>query len=227
MDLKDYTKLTINGVEYNKITCPDGSYWSGKPYKEVEYVQLPTGAYINTNCTVDGHTTFISTVQLEGSIGSSQQSQWGASTNNYFLFVATSTSEMIFYSGTSASKSVNVLQKHTYYMYQDAHRYGYDSSLSTSSNIQQVSVGVPIYLGARNQNGSANFLHTSRQYGSQIYWNGGSTLKRDLIPVKLVMDYKQDNKTYKKDTCGMWDKVEDKFYPNAGSGTITAGPDKN
>ena len=49
-------------------------------------------------------------------------------------------------------------------------------------------------------------------YSCQIYDNG--TLIRDYIPAKRISDNKY----------GLWDKVTKAFYPNAGTGTCTAGP---
>ena len=50
-------------------------------------------------------------------------------------------------------------------------------------------------------------------YSFKIYDDSGS-LVRDMIPVKR----KSDN------VLGLYDKVENKFYANAGTGTFTAGP---
>lgn len=49
-------------------------------------------------------------------------------------------------------------------------------------------------------------------YYYKLYDNG--TLIRDFIPVKRISDNKY----------GLWDKVTKAFYPNAGTGTFTAGP---
>lgn len=49
-------------------------------------------------------------------------------------------------------------------------------------------------------------------YYYKLYDNG--TLIRDFIPVKRISDNEY----------GLWDKVTKTFYPNAGTGTFTAGP---
>ena len=53
---------------------------------------------------------------------------------------------------------------------------------------------------------------TGKLYYYKLYDNG--TLIRDFIPVKRISDNKY----------GLWDKVTKAFYPNAGTGTFTAGP---
>ena len=53
--------------------------------------------------------------------------------------------------------------------------------------------------------------------GSAQFWQNGSTLTADLIPVYR----KSDN------IAGMWDAVRRTFYTNAGSGSFTVGPDVN
>ena len=71
-----------------------------------------------------------------------------------------------------------------------------------------------IYIFNCNDNG---VLHSStgtsaKLYSCKIYENG--TLVRDFVPVKRTSD----------NQCGLWDKVTKAFYPNAGTGTFTAGP---
>jgi hypothetical protein len=48
-------------------------------------------------------------------------------------------------------------------------------------------------------------------YTLKLYDN--NTLVRDFVPAQYNGQY------------GMWDLVEDKFYPNKGTGTFTVGPE--
>lgn len=89
---------------------------------------------------------------------------------------------------------------------------------STLSNIayENFQCSGNLYLFALNNNGSVTFVEGhKRLYSCKIYNN--NTLIRDFIPVKRVSDNK----------CGLWDKVTKAFYPNAGTGTFTAGPAVN
>ena len=74
---------------------------------------------------------------------------------------------------------------------------------------------VEMYLFQINNNGTLLGPYTNgalKLYYLKIYNNG--TLVRDFIPVSY------------NGTPGLWDKVEWKFYGNAGSGSFTLGPEK-
>ena len=60
---------------------------------------------------------------------------------------------------------------------------------------------------------------SAQQIGKLYYYKlyDKGTLIRDFIPVKRISDNKY----------GLWDKVNKVFYPNAGTGTFTAGPAVN
>lgn len=77
------------------------------------------------------------------------------------------------------------------------------STLSTSN----------IYLFANNSGGTAGQFSNIRLYGCKIWKD--NVLVRDYIPV--VVDT----------VCCLYDKVEKKFYYNAGTGSFSAGYDKN
>ena len=67
-----------------------------------------------------------------------------------------------------------------------------------------------MYLFGVNSNGSASFLSPIKLYSCQIYDNG--TLVRDFWPC-----YDPDG------VACLYDKVEKKYYYNAGTGAFTAG----
>ena len=72
-----------------------------------------------------------------------------------------------------------------------------------------------LYLFALNNNGSMTFVEGNKRiYSCKIYNN--DTLVRDFIPAKRISDNK----------CGLWDKVNLKFYTDENGGNFTAGAEK-
>ena len=67
----------------------------------------------------------------------------------------------------------------------------------------------PIYMFALNNSGTTALLSACRVYSCSISHNG--TLLRDFIPV------------FYNGSASMWDKVNNIFYPNAGTGSFVAG----
>lgn len=68
-----------------------------------------------------------------------------------------------------------------------------------------------LYLFAMNNNGTVNSLANYKLYACQIYDNG--VIVRDYIPVQII----------NSGEIGLWDKIENKFYPNAGTGEFLTG----
>lgn len=69
-----------------------------------------------------------------------------------------------------------------------------------------------MYLFASNEHGAAGYPGLMKLYSCQLYDNG--TLIRDFIPCKT-----------ESGAVGLFDKVESKFYGNAGTGAFLAGPE--
>ena len=73
---------------------------------------------------------------------------------------------------------------------------------------------VSMYIFNINNNGSAKEGSSAKLYNCKIYDNG--TLIRDFIPAKRVSD----------GMCGLWDKVNYKFYTDINGNNFTAGTEK-
>lgn len=84
-----------------------------------------------------------------------------------------------------------------------------NSSNSGTMTASTFTAPCSLVLLGNNNNGSVTPSTGAKIYSCQIYDNG--TLVRDYIPAK-----------YKDGKIGLWDKVEKKFYGNAGSGAFTA-----
>ena len=85
-----------------------------------------------------------------------------------------------------------------------------DIIINNTSNTTNATTNM--FLLALNDVGTAKYFLSAKLYSCKIYDNG--TLVRDFVPVKRISDSK----------CGLWDKINNVFYSNAGTGTFTAGP---
>ena len=72
-----------------------------------------------------------------------------------------------------------------------------------------------MYIFNNNNNGSLSGGSSAKLYSCKIYDNG--TLIRDFVPAKRMSD----------NVYGLWDKVNEVLYENAGTGTFTGGPAVN
>ncbi len=97
------------------------------------------------------------------------------------------------------------------YMYIDDVEYG--PSTSTFS-----SIGKPLFLFVKNNNGTPGFNTTGEFYLYQFKAWQGNTLIRDMYPCYKKSDL---------NAVGMFDVVNNTFYPNAGTGIFYKGPDVN
>ena len=83
--------------------------------------------------------------------------------------------------------------------------------LTTASGNEVVDLNRNLFLFANNNYGSIQYPMNGKIYSVKIY--STNTIVRDFIP---VLDF--------NDTPCMYDKVEGKFYYNAGTGQFIAGP---
>lgn len=85
------------------------------------------------------------------------------------------------------------------------------NNIMITNTSSTVNATTNMFLLALNDVGTAKYFLSAKLYSCQIY--DGSTLVRDFIPIKTTTN-----------AYGLWDKVNKVFYPNAGTGTFTAGP---
>jgi hypothetical protein len=83
------------------------------------------------------------------------------------------------------------------------------NTFSYSANRNTSHPNLSIFLFGRNVNGTVGSIRAGKIYYCK-FWEGDNLIK-DFIPVSY------------NGTLGLFDKVELKFYPNAGTGTFTAG----
>ena len=185
-------------------------------YTFVDYIESDGKCYIDTGFIPNQDTRVISKAKLEHNSG------------NEFLFGARSAiaSNTYAYSNYTSSKCRTHYNK-TYLDFDLEHDTTF--TVDKNKNITTINDGinngvieheyaiftcpVSMYLFCVNNNGAANSHSTASIYSMQIYDN--DVLIRDFIPVyhNILGEY------------GLYDRVNDIYYPNKGSGTLTGGKD--
>ena len=74
-------------------------------------------------------------------------------------------------------------------------------------------IDLDVYLFALNRARAVNYYASADLWATEIYDSAG-TLVRDLIPARMASG-----------DLGMWDRLNKRFYSNAGTGVFVAGPD--
>lgn len=85
------------------------------------------------------------------------------------------------------------------------------NNIMITNTSSTVNATTNMFLLALNDVGTAKYFLSAKLYSCQIY--DGDTLVRDFTPIKTTTN-----------AYGLWDNVNKVFYPNAGTGTFTAGP---
>lgn len=177
-------------------------------YQFLEYIRATGTQYINTGFIPNSNTRVIVRANL-----ATGTSVYGITQTNAMLNLtgAGDKSGMYFYWGSGGASTrtnyfdaVHTFEQNKNVCYVDgAHYYTYTATSWSSS--------YPMFLFGRSASGSLNDAGTCSIYSCQIYDNG--TLVRDYIPA-----------VNNRGEIGMYDKLNDKFYTNQGSGSFTGGP---
>lgn len=179
-------------------------------YKQIEYIESDGSCYIDTGFIPNQDSRVVAR----------------------FQHTANSTNEFLFGSRSSVSSNSFCFSNYTAGEYRTHYNNKYldfSTTISTlyfldkNKNVTTINNGAgvithdyesftcpaPLYLFCVNKNGTREDYAKCRLYEMQIYDNG--TLVRDFVPVyhNIRMEY------------GLYDKLNDMFYPNAGSGTLT------
>ena len=172
-------------------------------YQEVEYIESTGTQYIDTNvnCSsefsilIENSFTTLDGVQLFGAYQSPKRTHYGVVNHNLYMPTVENrqTLEHIFNIDTN---------KHQYYL--SSKLYKFDDKVVANGNFEFTDE-INFYLFSRNVNGISSNYCNSKLYSVKIWIS--NTLVRDYVPVI--------------DSSGipcLYDKVEDKFYYNEGSG---------
>lgn len=158
----------------------------------------------NTRIVMDFHATTASTLALFGA-------RTDTSVNAFTMWLLPSSANPQYGSVTHTSNpiSINPLARLIYDMNKNVVKVGSKSVTFTKTTF---SAGCPLMLFALNKAGTVDDRKVSgKMYSCKIYNN--DTLIRDFVPARSNIN----------GDVGLYDRVNDKFYKNAGTGAFTAG----
>lgn len=176
-----------------------------KKYAFLDYIESSGTQYIDTafyagdgtKIVVDCDITYGSDwCMILGSYDSNAFFSWWAKGNQLYAYYASENLTMMAPSGrTVLTADKNIWSANL---------------VSQTFNANAFTAKSTVYLFSVHAGG--NYANTSMKlYSCQIYDNG--TMKRDYVPAKRMSD----------GAVGLYDKVEEKFYANAGTGAFAAG----
>ena len=190
-------------------------------YQKVEYIESSGTQYINTNVLLDSTVTFDIDFSLEATrdwaaifgvdvINTSSRLYFGV-TDNYnvkkgFFYRRNSSSTFNNPYGALGAKVKATYDRTTFLLIYD------NGTTSVNLSGAPASSSIPIYLFAVNRSGEGAVNQASiKLYSARIYKN--NSLAREFIPCYR----KSDN------VVGLYDRVGETFYVNAGTGVFTKG----
>lgn len=178
---------------------------------ELEYIESTGTQYIDTGIKAS------KTLKVEADIDVSPASGWvmilgDYTSGSYFSWWRQNTTIHAYY-GSNNKTLAELTGKRKYISNNTNNIWSIDTSqITVTPNSSDFSKnGNNLYLFSVNNGGNYNKA-SMKLYSCKIYDNG--TLVRDFIPARRISDSK----------CGLWDKVNKVFYPNAGTGAFTGGP---
>ena len=220
------TQIHAKKLVFENVKLTQDADWQGtlaplpQTCEELEYIDAKKEAYFDTDFVANQDTRLVMTLQPKESweywfgVWSGGQGVFsgGYCTDHFLSAYWKYASDDVAYKEEFGSVPRGVLtvadlNKNTYtvttngvQVYRREYAYG------------EFSTGLPIFLLARNERGTAVYGYgetTIRLYSCQIYDDG--EIVRNFVPARF------------KNAVGLYDKVEKKFYPNAGTGPMTGG----
>lgn len=181
-------------------------------YEELEYLQSSGTQYIDSDFVPNQDTRVRAECVLP--IASSTQGLFGcrvSSSSSQFQFVTQGG-----YYRSDYNTAINNFTTHDYgngKFYIDKNKNVTDLNGEYSCTHTYGAFVCPgnMFIFATNNNGSVYALASAKLYSMQVYDNG--LLERDYIPIRYLATGE----------LGLLDRVYGAFYPNAGTGTFTAG----
>lgn len=197
------SKEIANKKWMNKGVLPSG-------YQEVEYIESSGTQYINTNVIL----TLNSAIEVEGIMSANDTTLYGVAENtSYGTSINRESATAIsprWFNGSSATISTTPDSAHVYK--QDKTQFYIDGELKQTASTNLSAFTRPLYLMARNNIGSADWIG-GRLYYAKIWDN-------DVLVFNGIPCYrKSDN------VIGMYDTVSNTFFANSGTGTFSKGAD--
>lgn len=180
---------------------------------ELEYIQSSGTQYIDTGIKASKN------LKVEADIDVSPASGWvmilGDYTNGSYFSWWRQNTTMYAYYGSNNKTLTELTGKRKYTSNNTNNIWSIDTSkITVTPNSSDFSKnGSNLYLFSVNNGGNYNKA-SMKLYSCKMYDNG--TLVRDFIPAKRISD----------DKCGLWDKVNYKFYTDINGNNFKAGAEK-
>jgi len=184
-------------------------------YQFVDYIESSGTQYIDTEYQPNSTTTkvIVDGVYLNTDTGHLA----GITYNGYYYGLRPAdTSKMRWHDGTGSGAACFIdfnfsyLNNRCVYEYRGRNLY-IDNTLKASTTTTSTNYTYNLYLFARNNTGSMDSAAFFRMYSCKIY--DGNVLVKDFAPCVRKSD----------GAIGMYDKLNDIFYENAGTGVFTRG----
>lgn len=206
----------VNGVFYGNAGT--GAFIAGPEfsYNEVEYIESSGAQYVKTGVTGMSPLSVNAKFQTASGVSSADEILLGAYNGSYALLIYILQARWYMAAGTTVMQSAaNVIADNTIYSVNATIQNGYQEFEVDGTKLFDGSNTAPgitneLFLGAYNNQGSATHYFHGRIYSLIIKQN--NVLARDYIPVVGT-----------DGVAGLWDKVEQVFYGNAGTGSFVAG----
>lgn len=219
-DFSGVKSLTIPEGKVVRITSGDTLIWEEpRPYTELDYIIVPSAAWFNTGVVPSADKWTYEARMYAKSWGSNQYFYFAVrETKNYNTMYApihVTSGFRMYLNGTKTASAGGA--KNTWYTIKSEIQDGLQNMwindvLKVTDDIAiTTTYTLPLYLFAANFNGG---MYQGTE--GRISWlriHHGDVLVRDFVAAKRNAD----------GVCGLLDRVEGKFYTNAGSGTITGG----
>jgi hypothetical protein len=206
---------TVTGKFFGNDGTGDFIMGNRRTITEYTYLQNDTSSWIDTG-VIPKTTTNFEMKYASNSI-SAETVYFGCSTastynsgNNYSLDIRQTTGDLLYTFRSSGYDSTEVkVASNTPFIVRLTGNTFYANDTPYTVARASSHPNLSLFLFGRNVNGTIGTLRAGKLYYCKIY--SGSDLIRDYVPVSF------------DGTLGLFDKVDLKFYPNAGTGTFTAG----
>lgn len=197
-----YERLKIERAVTPSSRLPDG-------YTEVQYIQSSGTQYVDTGFVPDEKTRLLMDAQLTATSG--YPSLFGARSQNtkmFWLYANTATSIIFGFGSNKPSATCTMSDRLS--VDADKNTLTVNGSVLVTATASTFTAAGNLYLCAANNAGKLQYAASMKLYACRIYDNG--TLALNFIPCKNAAG-----------AVGLYDTVGAEFYPNAGTGSFTAG----
>ena len=197
-------------------------------YTQLSYIESTGTQYIDTGYAYTNEVTktYVEYAKTANTISSKNLFGCSIGDSKYitgYIDYINDVKSLGIYIGSGAKKSMpladytkHTLEIHTPRSIDDTGYIIYDGDQSTytknASNISGANMGIFTQIDYTNTNMATSRVGAFKVYSFKM-WDG-DTLVRNMVPVQRDSD----------DEIGMYDLMHGVFYPNAGTGTFTAGP---